>query len=411
MIPLIVLGVVFLLMMVRRIGNVQLDLWQIMGVGALVVLILRQISPKEAFFAVNWEVMLFLLSMFLIGAAMEESGYLAHVSYEVFKRARNTDTMVLCILFVGGIGSAFLMNDTLAIVGTPVMLHLARKHDLKPSFLLLTLAFAVTTGSVMSPLGNPQNFLIASEGKISYSLLRFVQYLGIPTIINLFVVYGFLRLFYPDQFHEEKVLSHSQEPIRHKRLAFAAKMALWILLVGIVVKIVVSLVFSYEIPLVVITVVAALAAFVIGDSRKKLVEKVDWHTLVFFMVMFILMRSVWNTGFFQGLMEKLPFSPVSPFVIGGVSVVVSQFLSNVPLVALYLPLVLAAGGGVKEMMVLAAGSTIAGNLSLLGAASNVIIVQNAEKRKGGTISFWEFLRIGFPLTVVNIVVYGLWFML
>jgi len=70
-----------------------------------------------------------------------------------------------------------------------------------------------------------------------------------------------------------------------------------------------------------------------------------------------------------------------------VSVVVSQFLSNVPLVALYLPLVLAAGGGVKEMMVLAAGSTIAGNLSLLGAASNVIIVQNAEKRKGGTISF------------------------
>jgi len=66
---------------------------------------------------------------------------------------------------------------------------------------------------------------------------------------------------------------------------------------------------------------------------------------------------------------------------------------------------------VKEMMVLAAGSTIAGNLSLLGAASNVIIVQNAEKRKGGTISFWEFLRIGFPLTVVNIVVYGLWFML
>jgi len=57
-------------------------------------------------------------------------------------------------------------------------------------------------------------------------------------------------------------------------------------------------------------------------------------------------------------------------------------------------------------MALAAGSTIAGNLTILGAASNVIIIENAERR-GYTLTFWEFLRVGLPLTAVNVIVYGI----
>jgi Na+/H+ antiporter NhaD/arsenite permease-like protein len=61
------------------------------------------------------------------------------------------------------------------------------------------------------------------------------------------------------------------------------------------------------------------------------------------------------------------------------------------------------------LMALAAGSTIAGNLSILGAASNVIIIQNAERKSGETLTFWEFIRIGLPLTVINVFVYWLFF--
>jgi len=57
---------------------------------------------------------------------------------------------------------------------------------------------------------------------------------------------------------------------------------------------------------------------------------------------------------------------------------------------------------------LAAGSTVAGNFLILGAASNVIIVQNAEKR-GETLTFWEFARVGILLTLINTAVY--WFLL
>ena len=84
------------------------------------------------------------------------------------------------------------------------------------------------------------------------------------------------------------------------------------------------------------------------------------------------------------------------------SVIMSQLVSNVPLVALCQPLLVHPTP--QALMALAAGSTIAGNLFILGAASNVIIIQNAEK-SGETVAFLEFARVGVPLTVLNTLVY------
>jgi Na+/H+ antiporter NhaD/arsenite permease-like protein len=77
----------------------------------------------------------------------------------------------------------------------------------------------------------------------------------------------------------------------------------------------------------------------------------------------------------------------------------------VPLVALYLPVLRHAGAGTPALMALAAASTIAGNPFILGAASNVIIIQAAEKKAGTTITFREFARIGIPLTFINAIIY------
>ncbi|CAG1772319.1 partial putative transporter, partial [uncultured bacterium] len=119
------------------------------------------------------------------------------------------------------------------------------------------------------------------------------------------------------------------------------------------------------------------------------------------------MESVWRTGFFQGLLAQAEVDLRSTAMILGVGVLLSQLISNVPLVALFQPLMLHTGAGVPELMALAAGSTLAGNLFILGAASNVIIIQNAEKRSGATLTFLEFARAGIPLTVVQTLVYWL----
>jgi Na+/H+ antiporter NhaD/arsenite permease-like protein len=95
----------------------------------------------------------------------------------------------------------------------------------------------------------------------------------------------------------------------------------------------------------------------------------------------------------------------STSVVMTMSVILSQFISNVPLVALYTPTLTHLGASTKELMALAAGSTIAGNLTILGAVSNVIIIQNAEKNAGETLTFFEFVKIGLPLTIINVFVY------
>ncbi len=125
--PLIVLFGVFALIAVRRVGGIRLPIWQVMLAGALVLLLSRNISPAHAVQAVNPDVILFLFGMFVVGEALVESGYLYHLSHGFFKGARNTDGLVLLILFIMGALSAFLMNDTVAIIGTPLVLFFRRE--------------------------------------------------------------------------------------------------------------------------------------------------------------------------------------------------------------------------------------------------------------------------------------------
>jgi|SRR3989344_1086246 len=410
MIPVIILLIVFILIAVRQIGNIKFQIWQIMLGGALAVLFTNQISVQNAIDSINLDVMLFLLSMFLIGVALEESGYLSHFSYKIFKKAKTTNQLILLILFVMGIASAFLMNDTLAIIGTPIVLLLAKKHNINPKILLITLAFAITIGSVMSPLGNPQNLLIATQAKIENSFATFLKFLFFPTLINLFIAFLILRFFHKEHFNNNS-LNHSQEPIKDHKLAVLSKISLIILLALIFTKIIISF-FNplLNFKLVYITITAALPIIIFAKNKISIIKKVDWHTLIFFAAMFVLMESVWNTGFFQSIISSLKINIISIPMIFLISVLLSQLISNVPLVALYLPLLSHLGASTKEMIALAAGSTIAGNLLIMGAASNVIIIQNAEKRSGETITFLEFAKVGVPLAIINILIYWLFFL-
>lgn len=405
--PIVVLIAVFGLIAVRQIGSVRLQIWQIMLTGAVVVLFTGSITPARAVAAIDKDVMFFLFGMFVIGQGLEDSGFLAHRSYAYFKRARSRDTLVLMVLFGGGVASAVLMNDTLAIVGTPVVLLLARKHAMRPAMLLLTLAFAITIGSVMSPIGNPQNLLIAVRGGVPQPFLTFLRWLLLPTALSLVGAFFLLRWMYPDDFHDAE-LRHSQEPIRSRDMALLSRIALNIVFLLVGVKVVTGVMGKGDVvQLPHIALAGALPLLVGSRQRLRLLRRIDWKTLVFFAAMFVVMESVWDTGAVQRMLTELPGDVRSTEMILVVSVVLSQLISNVPLVALYQPLMMQAGAGVPELMALAAGSTLAGNLFILGAASNIIIIQKAEQKTGDTVSFLEFARSGIPLTALTVVVY--WF--
>lgn len=407
MFPIIILALVFLLIAVRQVGRFRLEIWQVMCGGAAAVLLAGDIAPAGALAAVDWDVMLFLFGMFAAGQVLELSGWLAHAKFEVFKRARTEEGLLLVMVLFMGLASALLMNDTLAIVGTPVALLLARKHGISPKPLLLALAFSITVGSVMSPIGNPQNLLVAVKGEVAAPFLTFFRYLAIPTLLNLGAVFLVVRHLYRDEFRAVE-LKHTQEPVKDRALARLARLTAGVLAAAIGAKILlVSLNPALDFRLTWIALAAAAPGLLMSPRRLEIMRKVDWSTLAFFAGMFVLMRAVWDTGFFQGLLARSGADPAGLGPVMAVSVILSQLISNVPLVALYLPVLQHAGAGTPELMALAAASTFAGNLFILGAASNVIIIQNAEKKAGETITFREFARAGLPLTAINAIIYWL----
>jgi Na+/H+ antiporter NhaD/arsenite permease-like protein len=405
-IPVTVLCIVLLLIAVRRAGGRRLPIWLVMLGGAVVVLATGSIAPMRALRAIDVDVMLFLSGVFVVGRALEQSGYLYHLGFGVFARARSASTLMLLVLFGMGLSSALLMNDTLAIIGTPLVLKLAQEHRMAPKALLFALAFAVTIGSVMSPIGNPQNLLIALQGGLRAPFLDFFRHLALPTLVNLGVAFFVLRFFFRDSFHR-KALVHERVPVRDRSLARLAQLALLLLVTLVLAKTGFGIAgVAADFPLTWIALAAAAPILVFSPKRWEILQHVDWPTLGFFAAMFVLMAAVWDSGFLQGLplAERALAGPGPVFAVG---VLLSQLVSNVPLVALLLPALVQAGAGTPTLLALAAGSTIAGNLFILGAASNVIIIQNAEKRGEHTLTFLEFARIGIPLTAINTLVYWL----
>ena len=405
-IPLATLFCVFALIAMRRIGRMRVAIWQAMVGGAAVVLLTRQIGIEDSIRSIDPDVMLFLFGMFVVGQALVASGYLYSLAYRLFSRAASPGALVMTVLFAAATASTVLMNDTVAIIGAPLMLRLAREHRMDPKLLLLALAFSVTIGSVMSPIGNPQNLLIAVRTGMHAPFGTFFRSLAVPSLINLVLAYGALRLFFPGSFHT-RVLVHVPVAVTDPALARLARLALLaVVVLGMANALLEQTDMAHAMPLSWIALAAALPVLALSPRRGEILRDIDWKTLAFFAAMFVLTESVWRTGYIQSLLVRWRLDLTDVHTIMGLSVVLSQLISNVPLVALYLPLLAHAGAAVHAALALAAGSTIAGNLLILGAASNVIIVQNAEHR-GVTLTFVEFARVGIPLTLLGIAVYSL----
>jgi Na+/H+ antiporter NhaD/arsenite permease-like protein len=160
-----------------------------------------------------------------------------------------------------------------------------------------------------------------------------------------------------------------------------------------------------------VSLLGATIVYLMSGRRREILASVDWGIIVFFMSLFIVVQGFWDSNAVQSLLLYLPALNSSDLIVSlGViiltSLIFSQLLSNVPFVAVYIRIMQAAGftgNNVKAWVALAGASTLAGGLSLLGAASNVIILEAAEN-KGSGFSSLEFSKIGVLVTVPNILI-------
>lgn len=412
--PIGIFAAVYLLIALRNFRRFKIPIWTIMLAGATAMILSGALPLEEAYSSINLDVIFFLLGMFSIVAAMDASGLLEYLTARMVRFSRTPQRALALVLFGMGLLSAFLVNDTLALTATPIMLGLSKQMRIKPGVLLMTLALGVTIGSVMTPVGNPQNLLIALSSGIPNPMLDFLYYLVPPTVLGLVVTFLILRFYY------RKDLARSAEdfgtislpPIKDRRLAklsayVAGSVVIGFLLVGVAQLFGVQGNFN----LGTVSLLGATIVYLLSTRRREILASVDWGIIIFFMSLFIVVQGFWDSNALQSLLLYLPALNPSDIVISlsviiVTSLIFSQLLSNVPFVAVYIKAMQAAGftgGNVKAWVALASASTLAGGMSLLGAASNVIILEAAESRGSGFSSI-EFSKIGLLVTIPNVLI-------
>jgi len=440
-----ILVLVYVLIIQRRqLGNIPI--WTSMTIGALFMVLLQVISVESAFEAINLDIILFLFGMFSIVSALEKSGVLGVVAIKMVSRTKGNPNYLLLVFVVGlGILSAFLVNDTIAILGVPLAIYVMRSVKPIPIVLLFGLAFGISIGSVMTPIGNPQNLLIAIQGGIQLPFITFLTILTIPTIINLLLTYVILKVYFRRELLQmryilmnlseknKKSFDDSDSRIFRKNNVHTAitnptlaKISVIILLTVISGFIVIEILrflgilvyrgFSISI----ITITGATILYTVSKERNELIKSIDYSVLIFFSAMFVFTAGLWTSGLISEILiyipNPLPTNSVANnnAIIATVSISISQLLSNVPFVALYNLVMIDngfSGDDVYEWMMLAAASTVAGNLTILGAASNIIIIEAAESRGLKSFGYIQFLKIGSIVTLVNVIIYYLFILL
>lgn len=412
--------VAFAAVAVRQVVGRGPGIWAILLVAGAATVALGVLPPTAALSTLVGErsVLLFLFALFVFVAALERSGVFEHLAYAGLSRVRERSSLPF-LFFVGfGIVSAFVLNDALVLVGVPLVFAVARRLDTDARPYLLVLAYAVTVGSVATPIGNPQNLLVGLDAGFADPAGVFVRYLAVPTAINLVVGGLYLRAasrppgaaapnapiafppvpFLPPGGWGRRLSRHPVLAIFPATIAAVVGVDLYSGVTGV------AGIPSYEIALL-----GAALLLLLSPGRTAMLRRVDWSVLLLFVGLFVVVAGAVAGGLLSGVERLLPIpGPSAPPLasIGSITVTSllgSQLVSNVPWVALQIPLFHALGYGAHApvaWMALAAGSTLAGNLTLLGAASNLIVVEQA-RRRGISIRLGEFVRRGLPLAAIT----------
>ncbi|MEJ1936103.1 anion transporter [Nostoc sp. NIES-2111] len=381
-----VLGLTYLGLALGYIPGLRMNRATIALVGSAFLIALGVLNLQEAWQAIDANTIVFLLSMMVVNANLAYAGFFRRALSVLLSFTRSPLGLLIALTFGSGTLSAVFLNDTLALVFTPLTLSLAQALSLNPIPYLLAIAGATNIGSVATLSGNPQNILIGSFSGIPY--LDFLRILAPVAFTGLIVQVGLLWLLYPDV---RSVKPCQILPITNQRIYKP------LFNKTIVITTCLLVAFTIGLPLAQSALVAASLLLITRRIKpQRILKKVDWNLLVMFSGLFILTKATQKLNLLQPFTHAIN----SAASLLGVTVILSNMISNVPAVLLLHPLI--SPGDTKSWLLLAAGSTLAGNLTLFGSVANLIIVEAAADL-GYKLTFLDHLRFGVPLTICTVI--------
>jgi Na+/H+ antiporter NhaD/arsenite permease-like protein len=288
------------------------------------------------------------------------------------------------------------MNDTICLLYAPVIARVTRRLGLNPVPYLIALATSANIGSTATIIGNPQNALIGLRSHISF--VAFTARLWPIAAGGLLVDYALLAFIYRREIDGRRLeVPPPRNPARVEPWLFGVSLA-----AGLAMLVLLCLGFH---PPAVAMGLASLVIVAGSRAPRRALQEVDWTLLFLFAGLFVVMRGVESSGLTALVFERTAFllrssGPASAAGLAATVAAVSNLVSNVPAVMLYVPVVEASGGRADLWLLLAAASTLAGNLTLVGSVANLIVVEAVKEEV--EIPFLEYLKVGVPVTLLTL---------
>jgi Na+/H+ antiporter NhaD/arsenite permease-like protein len=388
-----------------RIPGLKLDRTGIALLGAMAILVAGGISLHQAVEAVDLPTIVLLYALMVVSAQLRLGGFYTRTALKLAELIVRPRLFLFISMLTSAALSAVLANDIVCLAFTPVLIFSLRAARLNPLPFLLGLAVSSNIGSAATIIGNPQNMLIGQVGRLAFD--RFFFWCAPPAVAALLGSFAMLAWFFRRDFGRQDQ-APDPEPIMQTLPDFdpwqSAKGLMGVvLLVGL---------FFTPIPR---ELSAIAVAGVLLCSRKMksrdVLGLVDWQLITLFCALFVIIRGVETTGVPADAVAFLKDRGIDlsdRLTLSGVSVVLSNLVSNVPAVMILIRFLDPADPG--QWHALAVSSTFAGNLITIGSIANLIVIEQAAAW-GVRISFREHARVGIPITLFSLSVLGVWILI
>jgi Na+/H+ antiporter NhaD/arsenite permease-like protein len=385
-------GIIF-----TRLPGINVDRPSSAFFGAVAMVVFGVLSFEQAIAAVDFNTIALLMGMMVIIITLEMDGFFSLIARRSVSLAGDQKRLLWIVVFATGISSAFLVNDAVVLLFTPVIIAICRSSRIDPLPFLIAEILASNAGSAMTMTGNPQNMLIGIRSGMAYG--AFMLYLLPVSFLSMIVIVAVVRLVYAGHFAQYQQVSLTENDFTYNISSMKTSVPVFLM--------VLALFFfsrSLGLSLPVIALAGASLTLIFGRIKPSLVIKeVDWVLRVFFASLFIVVHAFEHSGWMDVSLLAAYLEPVEQGIaaIHALSLALSQIISNVPLVVALLP-VMEQKGSTLLWLSLASGSTLAGNATIIGAMANLIVIESARKH-GVSIGFIEFLKAGIPVTVITLI--------
>lgn len=416
----IVFVLTYLGLALGKVPGLRTDRAGIALVGATLMLVTGMLSLEQAVGSdsIDYKTLTLLFGMMVVIAFLRLSGFFQRMTGRALRRIRTPLGLLAVTILLSGVLSAFLINDVVCLTLTPLVLHLARRLRFDPIPHLIALATAANIGSTGTITGNPQNIYIGSHSGISY--LRFAERLlpvaALGLVLNfLLVAFVYRRCLWAQATRRDLDQAQGQTksgiPLGPAGLSIAegddgviGTSRCWLEQKSAAVTLAAVILFFTGLPLELVALGAASVLLLGRVDPKEVYRQIDWSLLVMFGGLFVIVHAFQVHVVARWGIERWTWLLHRPLdLMSLVSAGLSNLVSNVPAVLLIEPVLQAVPEASRETawLALAMSSTFAGNLTVLGSVANLIVVENAS-REGVVVSFWEYCRVGVPLTIVTL---------